>query len=74
MPNARNLTELSFVIDTIHDSIWSKNDLTNIVIRVFRDDTTGLGEFLKVLCLRNKLVSERHRTVMVITCDKTIMS
>ena len=70
MPNARNITELSFVIDSVHDSIRPKNDLANIAIGVFGNDSTQLWKFLQAVCLGNQFVSERHCTVRIVACNE----
>ncbi len=60
MPNARNLTDLSFVTDSVHDSIRPKNHLANIVSPIFGNDATQLWKFLEAVCLGNQFVSEGH--------------
>jgi len=47
MPNARNLTKLSVVINSVYDPIRPKEDLAKIVIPVFRNDATYLWKFLR---------------------------
>ena len=70
MPNARDLTELLIAINSVDNSIWSKNDLANNVIPVFRNDATQLRKFLQTICLGNQLVPERHGTIWIVARDE----
>jgi hypothetical protein len=70
MPNARNLTKLSVVINSVYDPIRPKEDLAKIVIPVFRNDATYLWKFLQPICLGNQFVSEGHCTVWIVACDE----
>ena len=45
--------ELSFVINSVHDSIGPKNDLANVVVPVFGNDATQLWQFLQPVCRGN---------------------
>jgi hypothetical protein len=68
-PNAThacNLTNLILVINSVHDSIRTKNDLANVVTLIFRNDATNLCEFLQSICLGNQFVSERQGTVGIV--------
>ena len=51
MPNAGNFADLSFVIDSIHNSIRSKNSLPEIFIFVFTDYTAQTRKRLQAVCL-----------------------
>ena len=66
MPNTRNLTELSFVVNSVHDSIRPKSDLANIVVIVFGNNTTQFWEILQTICLGNQFVPEGHCTVGIV--------
>ena len=53
MPNASNLAELSFVINSVNNSIWSKDDLANPITPIFGNNATELWKFLEAVCLGN---------------------
>src|SRR6185369_1351952 len=71
MPEAGNLTKLFRVIDSVDDSVGSKNDLANAVIPVFRHDAPRLGKVLKTICLRYQSVSEGHCPVRIVACNES---
>ena len=51
MPDARNLADLSSVINSIDDSVRTKNDLANVWVLVFGNCTTEVGKALKAIGL-----------------------
>jgi hypothetical protein len=66
--NARRVqfTQFSRVINSIDNPVRPKDDLANVWILVFGNCATQLGKTLKVVGLRNQLVSKRHRTIRII--------
>src|SRR6266498_1364556 len=66
MPNPCNLTELILVINSVHESIRTKNDLANIVIPIFGNNATQFRKCLQAFCLGNQFVSEGHCTVGIV--------
>jgi hypothetical protein len=42
----------------------------SLIVPVFGKDATQFGKFLQAVYLRNELVSERHCTVRIVTCDE----
>ena len=58
------------MMDSIYDSIWRKDDLANDLIPVLRHNATQLWKILYTVCLGNQLVSKRHCTIGIITCDE----
>src|SRR2546423_1563345 len=70
MPYTSNLTYLPMVINSIHNSIRTKDDLAKPLVSVFGNDAAQLGKVLKTVSLRNQLISERHCALGIIARDK----
>ena len=58
------------MINSVHDSIRTKNDLANIVIPVFGNNATQFRKCLEAVYLGNQFISERHCTVGIVACDE----
>ena len=70
MPNARNLTELSVVIESVHDSVGPEQEFANLLIPVFGDNATQPGKFLQPIRVLHQFVPERHRTLGIVAGDE----
>ena len=66
MPDAGNFTERSPVINSIDNSIGPKDDLANVVIPIFRDDATRIGEVGESVQFRDQFISKRHCPVRIV--------
>ena len=70
MPNARDLAELSLVVNSVHDSIRSKDNLPNVIVPVRGNDPTNSGNSCNRVCLGNQFVSEGDCTVRIVARDE----
>jgi hypothetical protein len=70
MPNARDLTELSGVINSVDDSIWPKDEFTNLIVPILGNDATELWKFLQAICLGDQVITKRHCAVGIVTRDE----
>ena len=57
MPNARNLAEISLVINSVHNSVGPKNDFANILVPMLANSTARLWKFLQAVCLGDQFIS-----------------
>jgi len=80
MPNAHNLTDLRSMMDSIYDSIWGKDDLSNALIPVLRHNATQLWKTLDTVCLgiswypKDIARSESSRAMKMVYVMKVVAS
>ncbi len=53
VPDAHDLHNVSQVMEAIDDSIWSKDDLADLWVAIFGDDSTNLGMLPQKVSLRH---------------------